>query len=59
MKVCNVQFNIISAETLKAAQQNPEKYRDVIVRVAGYCAQFVTLDQTTQNDIISRTEQNL
>ncbi len=59
MKGWHVQFNIISAETLKAAQQNPEKYRDVIVRVAGYCAQFVTLDQTTQNDIISRTEQNL
>lgn len=59
MKGWHVQFNIISAETLKAAQQDPDKYRDVIVRVAGYCAQFITLDQTTQNDIISRTEQNL
>ena len=59
MKGWHIQFNIISAETLKAAQQSPEKYRDVIVRVAGYCAQFVTLDATTQNDIISRTEQNL
>jgi pyruvate formate-lyase/glycerol dehydratase family glycyl radical enzyme len=57
MKGWHVQFNIISSETLRAAQKDPEKYRDVIVRVAGYCAQFVTLDATTQEDIISRTEQ--
>lgn len=57
MKGWHIQFNIISGETLRAAQQDPEKYRDVIVRVAGYCAQFVTLDRTTQEDIISRTEQ--
>lgn len=58
MKGWHVQFNIISTETLRAAQKDPEKYRDIIVRVAGYCAQFITLDQTTQEDIISRTEQN-
>lgn len=57
MKGWHVQFNIISSETLRAAQKDPEKYRDVIVRVAGYCAQFVTLDAITQEDIISRTEQ--
>ncbi|CUH95072.1 putative formate acetyltransferase 3 [Propionispora sp. 2/2-37] len=57
MKGWHIQFNIISSETLKAAQKDPEQYRDVIVRVAGYCAQFVTLDPTTQADIISRTEQ--
>ncbi|MFA6074879.1 MAG: glycyl radical protein [Negativicutes bacterium] len=55
----HIQFNIISVETLKAAQRDPEKYRDIIVRVAGYCAQFVTLDKITQDDIIARTEQKL
>lgn len=59
MKCWHIQFNIIDAKTLKAAQQNPHKYRDIIVRVAGYCAQFVTLDKTTQEDIISRTEKTL
>ncbi|MDF2880609.1 MAG: formate C-acetyltransferase [Clostridiaceae bacterium] len=59
LKGWHVQFNIVSAETLKAAQKDPEKYRDLIVRVAGYCAQFITLDLTTQEDIISRTEQNM
>ena len=55
----HIQFNIISGKTLKQAQIEPEKHRDIIVRVAGYCAQFVTLDRTTQNDIISRTEQKI
>ena len=55
----HIQFNIISGKTLKEAQLKPENHRDIIVRVAGYCAQFVTLDKTTQNDIISRTEQRL
>ncbi|GAB6100270.1 glycyl radical protein [Halanaerocella petrolearia] len=59
LKGWHIQFNIVSSETLKAAQRNPEEYRDLIVRVAGYCAQFVTLDEKTQNDIISRTEQSL
>ena len=59
LKAWHVQFNIVSSETLRAAQENPEEYRDLIVRVAGYCAQFVTLDKKTQNDIIARTEQNL
>ncbi|MEG1003671.1 MAG: glycyl radical protein [Clostridium sp.] len=59
MKGWHIQFNIISTETLRKAQKDPEKYRDVIVRVAGYCAQFITLDPTTQEDIISRTEEVL
>lgn len=59
LKLWHVQFNIVSSEVLRAAQKEPEKYRDLIVRVAGYCAQFVTLDPTTQNDIISRTEQKV
>ncbi len=59
LKGWHIQFNIISRETLIEAQKNPQNYKDIIVRVAGYCAQFVTLDRTTQEDIISRTEQSL
>lgn len=59
LKVWHIQFNIVSSETLKAAQIDPNKYRDLIVRVAGYCAQFITLDPVTQEDIINRTEQSI
>ncbi|HJO95681.1 MAG TPA: glycyl radical protein [Victivallales bacterium] len=58
-KCWHVQFNIIDTKTLRAAQTHPEEHRDVIVRIAGYCAQFITLDPTTQEDIIARTEQCL
>jgi formate C-acetyltransferase len=51
-----VQFNIISSETLKDAQQNPEHYRDLVVKVAGYNALFVMLDKRLQDQIIARTE---
>jgi formate C-acetyltransferase len=51
-----VQFNVVNAETLKAAQQNPEEYKDLVVRVVGYSAFFVELDKSVQDDIISRTE---
>lgn len=51
-----VQFNVISAETLMAAQQNPEQYRDLLVRVVGYSALFVELSKEVQDDIISRTQ---
>ena len=57
LKGWHIQFNIISRDTLQAAKEDPEKYRDIVVRVAGYCAQFVTLDPITQEDIIARTEQ--
>ena len=53
----HVQFNVVSRETLLDAQANPEKYRDLIVRVAGYSAFFNDLSRQTQNDIIERTEQ--
>lgn len=59
LKGWHVQYNIVSRETLIAAQKEPEKYRDLIVRVAGYCAFFTTLSPDTQNDIIARTEQSL
>lgn len=55
----HVQYNVVSKETLKAAQQNPEKYRDLIVRVAGYSAFFNVLSKKTQDDIIERTEQTV
>jgi pyruvate formate-lyase/glycerol dehydratase family glycyl radical enzyme len=52
----HVQFNVISADTLRDAQRYPEKYRDLIVRVAGYSDYFVDLDEDLQNEIIKRTE---
>jgi len=59
LKGWHVQYNIVSRETLLAAKKEPEKYRDLIVRVAGYCAFFTTLSPDTQDDIIARTEQSL
>lgn len=56
LKIQHVQFNVISAETLKDAQKHPEKYQNLVVRVAGYSAMFVELDIAIQNDIINRTE---
>ena len=52
----HVQFNIMNRETLLDAQKNPQNYKDLIVRVAGYSAQFIYLDKTVQDDIIARTE---
>lgn len=56
-KGMHVQFNVIDRETLLAAQKNPEQYKDLVVRVAGYSAQFTVLAKEVQDDIISRTEQ--
>jgi pyruvate formate-lyase/glycerol dehydratase family glycyl radical enzyme len=53
----HIQLNVVTAETLRAAQANPEKYRDLIVRVAGYSDYFCDLIQALQNEIIARTEQ--
>jgi formate C-acetyltransferase len=52
----HIQFNVVSAETLRDAQKNPEKYRDLIVRVAGYSDYFVDLTPELQDEIIRRTE---
>lgn len=52
----HVQFNIMSCETMKAAQKNPENYKDMLVRVAGYSAYFVELGKPLQKDLIQRTE---
>lgn len=52
----HVQMNVVTVETLRAAQANPEKYRDLIVRVAGYSDYFCDLGKTLQDEIIARTE---
>lgn len=52
----HVQFNVVSAETMRDAQVHPDNYRDLIVRVAGFSAFFVHLDRDVQNEIIRRTE---
>ena len=52
----HIQFNVVSVDTLKDAQKNPEKYRDLIVRVAGYSDYFNDLGEDLQNEIINRTE---
>jgi formate C-acetyltransferase len=52
----HVQFNVVTAETLRAAKKEPEKYRDLIVRVAGYSDYFCDLTPALQDEIIARTE---
>jgi formate C-acetyltransferase len=52
----HIQFNVVSADTLRAAQQAPEKYPGLLVRVAGYSAFFAELSKVIQDDIIERTE---
>lgn len=56
-KGMHVQFNVVSRETLLDAQEHPEKYRTLVVRVAGYSALFTGLSKALQDDIINRTEQ--
>ena len=51
----HIQFNVVKADTLREAQKHPEKYRDLIVRVAGYSDYFVDLGESLQNEIIKRT----
>jgi len=53
----HIQFNVIDAKTLREAQQYPQQYRDLIVRVAGYSDYFVDVGRDLQNEIIARTEQ--
>ena len=53
----HVQFNVIDAETLRKAQEKPEQYRDLIIRVAGFSDYFVDVGRDLQNEIITRTEQ--
>ena len=57
-KHSHIQFNILNRQTLLDAQKNPEKYRDLVVRIAGYCAYFVDLSPNQQAEIIARTEES-
>jgi pyruvate formate-lyase/glycerol dehydratase family glycyl radical enzyme len=59
LKHWHVQFNILNRETLLAAQKEPEKYRNLIVRIAGYSAYFVDLSPSQQSEIIARTEEKM
>jgi formate C-acetyltransferase len=52
----HIQFNVVTAETLREAQQQPEKHRDLIVRVAGYSDYFCDLTKALQDEIIARTQ---
>ncbi len=54
-----IQVNLVDQETLKKAQQRPDEYRHVIVRVAGFCEYFVSLDRKLQDEIIQRTAQEV
>ena len=56
LKLWHVQFNVVNKSTLLAAQKDPQKYRNLIVRIAGYSAYFVDLSPDLQNDLIARTE---
>jgi len=55
----HIQFNVVDTATLKKAQEHPDDYRNLLVRVAGYSDYFVDLDRDHQAEIISRTEQEL
>lgn len=56
LHIPHVQFNVVSAETLRLAQANPDEYRSLVVRVAGYSAYFIELDRELQDEIIRRSE---
>ena len=54
----HLNVNVFTRDTLIDAQKHPEKYRSLVVRVAGYSALFTTLSKSLQEDIINRTEQH-
>lgn len=54
-----MQLNVVSAETLRDAQENPEDYKDLVVRVAGFSAYFVEVFKDCQDDLIRRTEMEI
>ena len=53
------QYNVVDTKTLRAAQQDPDHYHDLVVRIAGYSAYFTELGRELQNDIISRNENRI
>jgi formate C-acetyltransferase len=54
-----IQYNIVDTDTMRAAQADPLKYRDLVVRIAGFSAYFIELGLDNQNDLISRTDNML
>jgi formate C-acetyltransferase len=58
-KIFHMQINVVSSETLRAAQKEPDKYRDLVVKVAGYNAFFTQLSKPLQDSIIARTQHGL
>ncbi len=58
-KILHIQFNVVSSETLRAAQKDPAQYRDLLVRVSGYVAYYTRLPKALQDGIIARTEHRL
>jgi pyruvate-formate lyase len=59
LEIDHIQFNMVDDSTLRAAQKDPEKNQEVIVRVAGYSAHFVDISRKTQDNIIQRTVHGL
>ena len=55
LNIYHIQFNVVSSEVLRCAQETPEEYKSLIVRVAGYSAYFTELCREMQDDIIHRT----
>jgi len=55
----HLQFNVVDGATLRAAQEEPDKHKDLIVRVAGYSDYFCDLNRDLQNEIIARTEHSV
>jgi len=53
----HIQFNVVDTDTLRKAQETPDEYRSLLVRVAGYSDYFVDLDKYHQEEIIARTAQ--
>jgi formate C-acetyltransferase len=58
-KIHHIQLNVVSSDAMRAAQAEPEKYNDLVVKVAGYNAYFTTLPKSLQDAIIARTEHGL
>ena len=56
LEIPHIQFNVVRKEDLIAAQENPEQYKSLTIRVAGYTAYFTELANELQNEIIARTD---
>jgi len=56
MKGMEMQLNIVSTKTMKAARETPEEYKDLVVRIAGFSAYFVEISEEAKDDLIARTE---